>query len=32
LVVGGDDASVGWRMECKRRLADGKRWLAAMMM
>ena len=31
-VGGGDDVSVGWRMECKRRLADGEcRLLAAMM-
>ena len=30
--VGGNDASIGWQMECKLRLVDGKRCLVVMMM
>ena len=29
--VSGDDASIGWQMECECRLVDGERWLAAKM-
>jgi hypothetical protein len=32
LAVGGNDARIGWQMDCELRLVDGERWLAVMMM